>query len=152
MKSLILKLVLLAVIMVIILGIFNFFGKSKESTQIFLSEGQYKESIAKQSTTTLKLIDSLREYGVKEDASLKLEYFFYTNSIEKAVNLAKELEAMKYDVQYGELEDELGVFLVTGWSERVLMEKDSILNWDREMFKLGYKHDARFDGWGTNVE
>lgn len=123
-------------------------GKQKK----FISEEQHKENLALQLSMSPETVDQLRNYGVTDDKSLKLEYFFYTNTGEKAEALSKELSAMGYASEFGESAQDTHIQIVTGWTTPVLMSTDNVLEWTAAMCNLGYKHDCEFDGWGTDPE
>ena len=80
----------------------------------------------------------------------KLEFFFYTNTSEKAAQLAEELKVLSYDVDFGESQGDQNLLIITGWTTKIKMDEQTILKWTADMTKLGYKYDAEFDGWGTN--
>ena len=44
------------------------------------------------------------------------------------------------------------IYIVTGWTVPIKMDKESAVNWTAAMCNLGLEHDAEFDGWGTNPE
>ena len=153
-NKLIIILLITTIILLVTMGIFNIFNKEKVSTNNqpinqFVTEAQFKELLETQKKMTPLTLEKLREYGVTEQSQLKLEFFFYTNSKEKAQNLAKELGSKGYqlEISYGDKS-----YLVTGWTNKMLMEEQQVMGWDEEMVWLGYKHDAVFDGWETNPD
>lgn len=118
----------------------------------FVSEQQHKDNLDSQLSMSPKTIEQLRGYGVGEDKCLKLEYFFYTNSAEKAAELSKELEAMGYSNQYGESVHDKKIQIITGWSTPISMATKNVVEWTASMCNIGFKHDCEFDGWGTDPE
>jgi len=118
----------------------------------FISENQHKENVASQLSMSPQTVEQLRGYGVTDEKSLKLEYFFYTNSSDKAEALSNELLSMGYSSEFGESVQDKKIQIVTGWSIPIQMATDSVLDWTATMCNLGYKHDCEFDGWGTNPE
>jgi hypothetical protein len=113
---------------------------------------QHEENTNNQLTYTPETLAALLEHGVSKGKKLKLEYFFYTNTPEKADALADELEAQQYSVECGEAEGNKSLFVITGWSTPVAIDEASLLAWTKKMCETGFKHDCEFDGWGTNVE
>ncbi len=97
-------------------------------------------------------LEQLRQAGVTEDKELKLEYFFYTNSNEKAKELANELAKLNYTVEHKLAVDSKTEFIITGWTTKMKMTEDVVKKWTKEMCELGYKNDCDFDGWGTQPE
>jgi len=82
----------------------------------------------------------------------RLEFFFYTDTVEKAVALAAELKNKDYEVDHGPSVSNAKVQLITGWTAEIAMSDTAVLDWTREMCTLGFKHDCDFDGWGANAE
>ncbi len=97
-------------------------------------------------------VAQLRQYGVTSESMLKLEYFFYTNTRAKAQSLAESLGEKGYSVEFAPTAGDPALFLVTGWTEPIQMDTDSVVGWTATMARLGYEHDSEFDGWGTNPE
>ena len=60
----------------------------------FQSEEAYAQKRARQLKMTPLTVAQLRKLGVTDETQLKLEYFFYTNSIEKAAALSQALTAL----------------------------------------------------------
>jgi hypothetical protein len=94
-------------------------------------------------------LKELRKHGVNSDTHLKLEYFFYTNSIEKASSLAKKLEKKKYSAEYRLSAHDSKTYLVNGWTDKMPMDEATVVKWTKEMCQIGYENDCEFDGWET---
>ena len=131
------------------MGLFDFF-KSKSKSGKFVTESVLKKIRRTQGEMTPLTLNQLREINIGPTDELKLEYFFYTNTAEKAENFALEISKLDYSVKYDESAGDKGPFSITGWSTKMKMSNIVITNWTREMSKLGYKFDCEFDGWGTN--
>jgi len=115
----------------------------------FVSEEAARANSARQSQMTPMTIAELRKIGVTEDRQLKLEYFFYTNTSEKAAALAAELEALGYDGERHVSASDKRQYLITGWTQAMPMDVVTVASWVRRMCEIGYKYDCEFDGWGT---
>jgi len=115
----------------------------------FVSEDEQNNILASQLSMSPKTIQQLRAYGVTEDSALKLEYFFYTDSCEKAEGLTKALVSMGYTSDFGNSAVDENIKLITGWTNPVPMSDQAIIEWTGAMCKLGFSHDCEFDGWGT---
>ena len=126
----------------------SFIGKPKT----FISEKEHRDNLSSQLSMSPQTVEQLRGYDVTEDKSLKLEYFFYTNTPEKAEALSNDLSGMGYSSQYGEAAHDKKVQIITGWTSPILMATEKVIEWTEEMCNIGYKHDCEFDGWGTNPE
>ncbi len=118
----------------------------------FTSEKGHKKNLASQTSMSPKTMAQLRKHGVTEDEQLKLEYFFYTNTHEKAEALNEELLSLGYAAECGESAHDKNTRVITGWTTPMDMTDDEVVRWTAEMCNLGHKHDCEFDGWGTNPE
>lgn len=129
------------------MGLFSFFGK-KDNGQ-FVSAEAFGEKSAIQLNMLPVLMEKLRELNVDEDRELMLEFFFYTNTYQKAETFAQELSNLNYQVKYGVSEGDKNLFIITGWTTKIEMKDAVVAAWIRQMCSLGYKFDCEFDGWGT---
>lgn len=116
----------------------------------FVTEISFKDNLKSQMKMTPETIRQLREYGVTDSSELKLEFFFYTNTQDKANQLLNEVAKLDYSVETGLSAGSEKEFLITGWTNKMKMTEEVILNWTKSMCELGYKYDCEFDGWGTN--
>jgi hypothetical protein len=116
----------------------------------FQSEAAYVENRTRQLTMTPQTVAQLREYGVTDASQLKLEYFFYTNTKEKAAALAQRLTALGYTGSYDHSASDKKQFVVTGWTSPMKMDEKTVVEWTGRMCDLGHERDCEFDGWGTN--
>lgn len=137
-------------ILIIIMGLFNFFkGNEKKK---FVSEKDFKKNLAKQIEMTPMTIEQLRKIDVKENKELKLEFFFYTNTSEKASALESELKQLNYSVESKISASNKNEFIITGWTTKMAMADSIVVAWTSQMCETGYKHDCEFDGWGTSPD
>ena len=133
------------------MGLFDFF-KSKTNNSQFVNETEFISNRDMQLQMTPETLDQLRKLNVTPDNELKLEYFFYTNTAEKAEQLATEIAKLNYTVSHGESAGDKNLFLVTGWSTKMKMNDNVVKVWTKQMCELGYKFDCEFDGWGTGPD
>ena len=99
---------------------------------------------------TPQTVSQLRKHDVTEESLLKLEYFFYTNTKEKAEGLAQKLADTGYTGSYDNSASDKKQFVVTGWTSRMKMDDQTVLDWTGRMCDAGQEHDCEFDGWGTH--
>jgi regulator of RNase E activity RraB len=128
------------------MGFFDLFSSKPKR---FVSEGSFRNKRAKQIKMTPMTLAQLRKVKVTKETELKLEYFFYTDSSEKAASLAADLKAKGYDVESRTSVSDKKEQLITGWTSKMLMSESVVLTWTKEMCELGFSHDCDFDGWGT---
>lgn len=131
------------------MGLFDFF-KSKTNNGQFVSETAFNDNRDKQMQMTPQTLEQLRRLNVTSDKELKLEYFFYTNTADKAEQLASEIVKLNYTVQHGVSAGDKNLFIVTGWTTKMKMSDEVVKQWTKQMCELGYKFDCEFDGWGTD--
>lgn len=125
------------------------FGRGN-SAETFVSEAAFNENLAKQIKLSPQTVVQLAKYGVDNTTSLKLEYFFYTNSSEKAQKMLKSLIELGYSSEQKPSASNKDIYIITGWTNRIVMSEDSVVKWTELMCRAGYKFDCEFDGWGTN--
>jgi len=92
----------------------------------------------------------LRKFNVTDQSQLKLEYFFYTNTEGKAAALAEALGNLGYVGNADRFATGKRPYVINGWTAKMNMDDQTVLNWTAQMCDLGQQHDCEFDGWGTN--
>lgn len=129
------------------MGFFDFLKPKTDKK--FVSENDFKTNQSRQVEMAPQTLAQLRNLNVSESQNLKLEFFFYTNNLEKAGALANELEKLNYSVEFGQSAGDKKLFVITGWSIKMQMSNNVVEKWTSEMCEVGYKFDCEFDGWGT---
>jgi hypothetical protein len=124
------------------------FGCGKSNGR-FVSEKAFQKNLARQVAMAPQALEQLRKHGVTEQITLKLEYFFYTDTAEKAVVLAGVLTRKGYTVMHGPSLGRDKTFIITGWTTPMTMDESTVIEWIRGMCWTGFNHDCEFDGWGT---
>jgi regulator of RNase E activity RraB len=120
---------------------------SKPVYNRFVSEEAFKRNLIKQIQWTPQTLEALRKYKINKDSELKVEYYFYTNTLNKAKELARELGKLDYAVECEKDITDKTQYVITGNTNEMKMNKEELLNWTRNMCELGYKYDCDFDGW-----
>lgn len=118
----------------------------------FISEQQHKDNLSTQLATSPQTVEQLQSYGITEDRMVKLEYFFYTNTVDKAAALSSELSAMGYNTEVEKPDSDKKIRIVAGSSAPIQMATETVLEWTETMCDTGYSHDCEFDGWGISPE
>ncbi|SEL94271.1 ribonuclease E inhibitor RraB [Parapedobacter koreensis] len=131
------------------MGLFDFLKPKSKSGQ-FVTEVAFNRNRDKQMQMATQTLDQLRKVNVPVGKELKLEYFFYTNTAEKAERLANEIGKLNYSVRYGISAGDKKLFIITGWTTEMEMADDVVTQWTKHMCELGYQFDCEFDGWGTD--
>ena len=132
--------------------LFNLFKSKPKNPSRFLSEQEAKEDLVPgQIASNYPLLEVLKQHGVTENDKLRLEFVFFTNDTDKAENLKKVL-SVRADYSVDDLRRVKKLWRLTGWSNKIKMDIDSINHWTFDMCKIGFDNDCKFDGWGTFPE
>jgi regulator of ribonuclease activity B len=129
----------------------SLFGCGKGDSR-FVSEAAFRENAAKQVAMTPETLKQLGKYGVTREKELKLEFFFYTDREENASALSKTLSGMAYSAESKPSAHDKSLFVISGWTTKMPMDESKVVDWTRRMCQLGFDHDCKFDGWGTQPE
>lgn len=133
------------------MGLFDIF-KSKSSNGKFVSESAFNKNLKSQMGMTPQTLEQLREININEDKVIKLEFFFYTNSLEKAAKLSSELKKINYESDHRLAAGSTTEYFVNGCTTKMKMTNQVVSNWTKKMCEIGYMFDCEFDGWGTNPD
>lgn len=126
------------------------FGFLKGQPKRFISEAKHKENVTKQTEMNNEILHQLSLYGVTQKTELKIEYFFYTDTKDKADKLNADLKKKNYEtVDVHQVEN---LWSVSGWTSKLNMDLRVVTNWTVEMCELGFSFDCEFDGWGTHPQ
>jgi len=126
------------------------FHKPKDTR--FVTEEAFKENSSKQVEAVTTVLGVLRKHSLSDTNLRCLEFFFYTNTMEKAKLLAEELQKKEYSVAYRKSGYNKKQFVITGWTRKISIGDNALAAWAKEMCELGYKYDCEFDGWGTDID
>jgi len=134
---------------ILIIGLLTFIFGCSTTNRRYVPETKFQDILTNQTAMTPATLRELRKYGVKDDTHLRLIYIFYTNSIEKASALAKELKKKKYSAEYGLSVDKKDTYVITGWTDKMAMDEATVVGWAKQMCQIGDENDCQFDGfWG----
>jgi len=124
------------------------FGRNRGDGR-YVSKKAFETDWSKQASASTQTLKELRKHDVTEQTQLKLEYFFYTDTAEKAAAFADALLEKGYTAEHGPSAAGDKTFLITGWTTPMTMDGLTVVQWSRQMCKIGFEHDCDFDGWGT---
>ena len=131
------------------MGIINFHTPKNKR---HVSEASFQTNAQRQSAAAPQVLGILKRHSLSDTNLRCLEFFFYTNTIEKAKSLAAELKKKEYTIAYREAGYPKNQFVITGWTRKISIEQNALSDWVKDMCEIGYKYDCEFDGWGTDVD
>ena len=117
----------------------------------FFDEHDFESSLSSQLTLAPKVLSIFNRFS-SEVKTRRLDYFFYTDTQEKALALAADLEKLAYNVEVDAEPGVNGLFCISGQATAIKMTTEAMISWTRNMCELGYQNDCRFDGWGTGID
>ena len=82
------------------MGLFSFM-KKKSDNIIFVTPAELKCNYKRLVEFVPVFVNQLQSLGITSEKELKLEYFFYTNTKEKAERLSNEIKNLNYSVKFG---------------------------------------------------
>ena len=128
------------------------FDYFKKKPGVFISDERHITNMQSQLEMTPQTMDQLYEHGVDESKKFKLEFFFYTNTEEKAKDLNGVLLEKGYQSKFDVSASDKKLYVVTGWTVPIQMNLDTVIEWTGEMCIAGHRADCEFDGWGTTLD
>lgn len=113
----------------------------------YVSENDFAANQIRHVKQATESLVSLRDVAVEEEDEFKIDYFFYTDTLEKAQKLEEEIQSMNFIVNYGPASQNKNLFAISGRTLEIKMMHESLSKWVSEMCELGYKHDCNFESW-----
>jgi len=123
--------------------IFNFLKFEKKN---FIDENEYENIREEQIQISQQKIEEYLKFNIDVNKTFKVEYFFITNTKNKAEKFYIEIKKLNYTAQYFFSPVEK-IFLIAGLSPIMNVSDDVIIDWTKEMCEFGYNYDSKFDGW-----
>ena len=117
----------------------------------YISEEELDEQLEMQEQLNAAVLSNIFSLSKDDVTTKELEFFFYTNDIDKANNLAIELYKLGYHVYGIEKNSINGEFSILGLTTQIDMDDEIVTKWSEQMCKMAFENDCRFDGWGTLI-
>jgi|SRR5690554_3097353 len=114
----------------------------------FVSEEDYEGNLQSQNFKISRTLGVMSEFNLKAKEKLEIDFFFYTDTSEKAQKLSEELKKLDLEVSWYELVNNRNLYSVIGWTDKIENDEELLIYWSKFMCQLGYKFDCNFDGWG----
>jgi hypothetical protein len=90
--------------------------------------------------------------GAKADDTCEVDFFFYADQIDDALDLMNTLRKMNYTAECHRSDKGSEKFLITGNTPLMNMQSNEMLSWSNYMDDLAAEFNCKFDGWGALVE
>lgn len=113
----------------------------------FVSENDFIANQDKQFRLSIESLVGLRDASVEEEDELKIDYFFYTDTLEKSEKMEGEIQKLGYIINQGKASHDKSLFVISGRTTAIKMMHETLREWIGEMCDLGYKYDCSFDTW-----
>jgi 5-bromo-4-chloroindolyl phosphate hydrolysis protein len=96
-------------------------------------------------------IELRKIYGAPAVERCEVEFFFYADEIDNALDLMNTLKKMNYHVECVQRDNSEERILITGNTPSMNMQTKDLLRWTNQMDDLAVEFDCIFDGWGALV-
>ncbi len=116
-----------------------------------VTKKKFKKILADQVGMSPHTVQQIQAHGVSEDRTLKVSFYFYTNTEEKAAALTGALQKKGYSAEYNVPLAGYDTFSITGDTGKTQLRQSMMDAWSEEMSRLGYEYDCEFDGWETAI-
>jgi hypothetical protein len=116
---------------------------------IFIGRNMTDSSLS--AKATVRVLELAQMIGSKEEDEKEIEFFFYANELNDALDLMNHLKGLQYDVQCVPPETIQDRWFITGITKKLRMKEHVIINWTEAMETIAYCYNSIFDGWGMIV-
>ncbi len=114
------------------------FLNPKSNNEKFIGETSFQSNRNMQEQMVTQTIEQLRKFDVNSKKELQLEYFFYSDTAEKAEKLANEMRKLNYTVYDGSSAGNKELFVINGLTTKMKMSDEDLIQWSKKMCELGY--------------
>ena len=101
---------------------------------------------------TLRVLELSQMLGAKKEDEKGIDFFFYAEELNDALDLMNHLKGLQYDVQCYQPETAQDKWFVTGHTQKLQMKENVLIAWTEKMETIANRYNSEFDGWGTLVE
>lgn len=116
----------------------------------FVSQEEHERNFEIQKQGANQVLELFDQHGGSTEKPHPIEFFFYSDSIAKAHQLAAHLRKLNYELQVDTSTGSPNQYLINGWTPP--MNAETIGSWSELMCKTGARYDCKFDGWGMFIE
>lgn len=115
----------------------------------FVNEEDFDGNLASQDIKVTRTLGIMSDFNLKAKEKLEIDFFFYTDTSEKAQKLAEQLKKLNFEVAWHEFKMDRKIYSVVGSTDKMQNDEELLIYWSKFMCQLGYKFDCKFDGWGV---
>ena len=114
----------------------------------FVSDAEFENNLESHDSKVARTLGVMRGSHLKAKKKLEIDFFFYTDTSEKAEKIADELRKLDFEVSCHEHKMERKIYSVVCSTDKLENDEELLIYWTKHMCQLGYKFDCEFDGWG----
>jgi hypothetical protein len=129
------------------MSLFEFEGIQLDPDR-FVTEEAFEECLAEQSSIALYAMEHFMMLGQESGAKANVDYFYSTNTKEKADTLMAELANRGFRLSLSMPHPPEALFSIVATRLNVVITERNLILLAREMCKIGYIFDCSFDAWG----
>lgn len=127
------------------------FLKPKKQKRL-VSENDFNANLVKHYRLATESLVGLRDNGIEEEDELRIDFFFYADTRQKAEALQTEIIEKGFTSNFETALHDKNLFIVSGKTGKIKMMHEFLSKWVTEMSELGYEHDCILDSWSIDSE
>jgi len=98
---------------------------------------------------TRRILELSQMAGATEKDERGIDFFFYTDELNDALDLMNHLKGLQYDVQCAPPVMAKDKWLIIGHTQKLQMKENVIIAWTETMETIAHCYRSNFDGWET---
>ena len=114
----------------------------------FVSEEDFKNNLESQDSKVTRTLGVMSAFNLKAKEKLEIDFFFYTDTSEKAERFAAALKELDFESSWYKPINDRNLYSITCWTDKIDNDEELLTYWTKHLCQLGYKYDCEFDGWG----
>lgn len=127
------------------------FLKPKKQKRL-VSKNDFNANLVKHYRLATESLVSLRDAGIEEEDELKIDFFYYADTRQKAQKLESEIKERGFTANFETALHDKNLFIVSGKTVKIKMMHEFLSKWVTEMSELGYENDCILDSWSIDSE
>lgn len=114
----------------------------------FVSEEDFKNNLESQDSKVTRTLGVMSAFNLKAKEKLEIDFFFYTDTSEKAERFAAALKELDLESSWHKPINDRNLYSIICWTDKIDNDEELLTYWTKHLCQLGYKYDCEFDGWG----